>query len=69
METPTKTDRAYRLVDRPDLVRILDEQFALMGIEYDPTATAEKVRAMMLAEGIDPNDSEFARGIVEMREE
>ena len=30
---------------------------------------AERVRQMMIEEGVDPNDNSFSRGIIEMREE
>src|SRR5438094_540866 len=39
-----------------------------MGIEGQPVG-AEKLREMMLANGINPEDNEFSRGIIEMREE
>lgn len=42
--------------------------FAEMGITGEPIG-AEEVQAMMLACGINPEDNEFSRGIIEMREE
>jgi hypothetical protein len=30
---------------------------------------AERLRQMMIEEGVDPNDNSFSRGIIEMREE
>lgn len=39
-----------------------------MGIRGEPIG-AEKVQAMIAACGVDPNDNEFSRGIIEMREE
>lgn len=39
-----------------------------LGIEGKPIP-AEELQAMMLAEGIRPEDNEFSRGIIEMREE
>ncbi len=49
----------------------LQEQFAAMdartGFVVDPTATAEKVRAMMLAEGIRPEDNVFSSAILRER--
>jgi hypothetical protein len=49
----------------------LREQFAAMdartGFVVDPTVTAEKVRAMMLAEGIRPEDNVFSRAILRER--
>lgn len=42
--------------------------FEEMGITGEPIG-AEKVQEMMLACGIKPEDNEFSRGIIEMREE
>jgi hypothetical protein len=42
--------------------------FAEMGITGEPVG-AEKLREMMLACGIDPEDNEFSREIIAMREE
>jgi hypothetical protein len=39
-----------------------------MGIEGEPVG-AKKLQEMMLAAGINPEDNEFSRGIIEMREE
>lgn len=39
-----------------------------MGIRGEPIPV-EKLREMMLADGIRPEDNEFSRGIIEMREE
>jgi hypothetical protein len=39
-----------------------------MGISGEPVG-AEKLREMMIAEGVDPEDNQFSRGIIEMREE
>lgn len=51
----------------------LQEKFAEMdartGIVIDPTATAEKVRAMMLADGVRCNDNEVSREMIRLREE
>lgn len=69
MAVETTPDLSRLFVDKERMRRIIEEQNALLGFVPDPTATAEKVRAMMLAEGIDPNSNEFSRGIIEMREE
>lgn len=42
--------------------------FAKMGISGEPVG-AEKLRALIEADGINPEDNEFNRGIIEMREE
>ena len=42
--------------------------FAEMGISGAPVGP-EKLREMMLADGVNPEDNQFSRGIIEMREE
>lgn len=42
--------------------------FAEMGISGEPIGPA-KLREMMLADGVNPEDNEFSRGIIETREE
>ena len=42
--------------------------FAEMGIS-GATVGPEKLREMMLADGVNPEDNQFSRGIIEMREE
>jgi hypothetical protein len=42
--------------------------FAEMGISGEPVGP-EKLQEMMLADGVNPEDNEFSRGIIEMREE
>lgn len=49
-------------------VRVWDEAMAAMGISGQPIG-AKALRQMMIAEGINPEDNEFSRGIIEMREE
>lgn len=41
----------------------------MLGIEGLKPIGAQKLREMMIADGIDPNDNEFSRGIIEVREE
>jgi hypothetical protein len=55
--------------DKEHLKRLLETQDALMGFVPDPTATAQRAREMMLEDGIRPEDNEFSRGIIAMREE
>ncbi len=53
---------------RAQTVRAWDEAMAAMGISGQPIG-AKALRQMMIAEGVNPEDNEFSRGIVEMREE
>ena len=52
-----------------ELRDLVARQFVELGIEYDPTATAEDVRRLMRAEGIRAEDNEFSRAIIAAREE
>ena len=40
-----------------------------LGIQDLKPIGAEKLREMLIADGVDPNSNEFSRGIIEMREE
>lgn len=40
-----------------------------LGIEHLKPIGAEKLRQMMIDDGVDPNSNEFSQGIIEMREE
>jgi hypothetical protein len=42
--------------------------FAEMGISGEPVGP-EKLQEMMLADGVNPDDNQFSRGIIEMRDE
>ncbi len=63
-------DRLLRAAEaqREQTVRAWDEAMAAMGISGEPIG-AEALRQMMITEGINPEDNEFSRGIIEMREE
>jgi hypothetical protein len=59
--------------DKTEIQRIVDEQYKLMGIEFDPTATAEMAQKMVVeclkAHGIGPEENIFSRGIIAARYE
>ncbi len=70
-ETPA--ERGARLwreagLHQAEISAAAEAAFAEMGISGEPIG-AEKLRARMEAEGIRPEDNEFSRGIIEMREE
>ncbi len=52
-----------------DLRAIAARQFEELGIEYDPTATAQDARRAFLEAGFRPEDNELSRGIIAAREE
>ena len=51
------------------LRRLVAEQYAKMGIEYDPMTTPADAQRMILEDGVDPNDNLFSCGIKQAREE
>ncbi len=53
---------------RAQAMRAWDEAMAAMGVSGLPIG-AKALRQMMIVEGINPEDGEFSRGIIEMREE
>jgi hypothetical protein len=58
-----------RFVDKDLIRRIVAEQNERMGFVPDPTATAEKGRQMMLADGVQPDANVGSRGIIAARDE
>ena len=71
-ETPAqRSKRAERLaeLEHPAMVAAWDKAMAEAGIPQVEPIGAEKLREMMIAEGVNPESNEFSRGIIEMREE
>lgn len=69
MSLTEKPELKSAFVDKERLKKVLQDVHTALGIEYDPTATAEQSRAMILADGVQPEDCIFSRGIIEAREE
>jgi hypothetical protein len=67
MQTQPKTEPPVRFVDKEELNRLMDEMEHRMGFVPDPQATIEKLREMLRAEGIRPEDNAFSREIIRMR--
>jgi hypothetical protein len=70
-ETPAQ--RGARLLRRAKLEQAsmsgaMDKALADLGITGEPIG-AEALREMMIADGVNPEDNQFSRGIIEMREE
>ncbi len=55
------------LINKRALQQTMDELNKRMGFVRDPKATAEQTRALILAEGIRPEDNAFSREIIRMR--
>ena len=63
------TERTRLFADKTLLKQKIQEQNALIGLIHDPSATAEQARAMILAEGVRPEDNIFSCGIIAIRDE
>jgi len=55
--------------DKEGALRILAESDARTGFIFDPTATPEEVRKLMLAQGIRPEENVLSRDIIRVRYE
>lgn len=69
----TSAERGARLLreaalSQPAISAAAAKAFADMGITGEPVGI-EKLREMMLADGLDPNDNAFSREIIAMRDE
>jgi hypothetical protein len=50
--------------DKEALLKLLEEQDRRTGFVFDPTVTPEKVRDLMRACGVRPEDNIFSRDII-----
>jgi len=69
MATQPPTQPASKLLDKRALQKAVADLDERMGFVQDPTATAEKAQAMMLARGIRPEDRFLSSVIIRMRYE
>jgi hypothetical protein len=67
MATQPKADPPVRFANKEELRRLMDELDEQTGFVPDPTATPQKARELMLADGIRPEDNAFSREIMRMR--
>jgi hypothetical protein len=67
MAVKSPTNPKSMLVDKRSLQQALAELNARLGFVKDETATPQKVREMMRADGICPEDNLFSREIIRMR--
>jgi len=61
------TAHASRFVDKQWLRQQLAQMDAAMGFVLDPLATAQAARALMLADGIRPEDNEASQEMSHLR--
>ncbi len=65
-----RAEQTERLMaDRKHLQELMLEVNRQIGLEYDPTATADKARELILADGVKPEDNLFSCGIIAARDE
>jgi hypothetical protein len=69
MAIQSLTQPASKLLDKRALQKAVADLDQRMGFVPDPTATAEKAQAMMLARGIRPEDRFLSGEIIRMRRE
>ena len=71
VETPAQRGARLLRTAKPEQARMsatMAKVLADLGISGEPIG-AEKLQQMMLADGINPEENQFSRGIIEMREE
>jgi hypothetical protein len=68
MTVLAKQDPKTLVADKEALRRLLEEQDRLTGFVLDPTATAQRARELMLADGIRPEENIGSRDLIRMRE-
>ena len=67
MVTRARAMPPVRLVDKEELNRLMDEMEQRKGFVPDPDATIEKLREMLLAEGVCPEENALTRELLQMR--
>jgi hypothetical protein len=68
MTVLSKPDPKTLVADKAALRRILEEQDKLTGFIPDPTATPQKARELMLADGVRAEENIGSRDIIRVRE-
>jgi hypothetical protein len=67
MVTRARAMPPVRYADKEELNRLMDEMDKRNGFIPDPDATIEKLREMLLAEGVRPEDNALTRELLQMR--
>jgi hypothetical protein len=67
MVTRARSMPPVRYADKAELNRLMDERDERTGFVADPDATIEKLREMLLAEGVRPEDNALTRELLQMR--
>jgi hypothetical protein len=69
MAIRSPVDAATGFIDKEWLRERMAEIDDRQGFVVDPTVTARQVRQMMIADGIRPEENEFSREIIRMRDQ
>jgi hypothetical protein len=67
IEAEVTSEAVY--ADKEALLELLEEQDRQTGFQLDRSVTPERVREMMLADGVRPEECIASREIIRMREE
>jgi hypothetical protein len=67
MAIQPKTERQIRFLDKEELQRLVAELHQKLGVEPDPAMTIERLREMMLADGVRPEENAASRELIKMR--
>jgi ethanolamine ammonia-lyase large subunit len=67
MVTGAQAMPTVRYSDKEELNRLIDDLDKRTGFVPDPNATIEKLREMLLAEGVRPEDNALTRELLQMR--
>ena len=61
------------VADKAEMRRVVDEQYKIMGVHFDPAATAELAQQLvgecLRAHGIRPKDNDASRAIIAARDD
>ena len=55
-------------IDKESLRKLVHEINRRLGIQLDPYATPQRIRTMMQADGVSPEDNLFSQEILHMRD-
>jgi len=67
MAKQPKAERQVHFLDKEELRRLVDELHKKLGVEPDPTMSIERLREMMRADGVRPEEKAASRELLRMR--
>jgi hypothetical protein len=68
MQTTEPTIKTPPVADKEALKRLVAEVYATLGVSTDPAATPQMARALMLKDGVRPEDNSFSCAILTARD-